>query len=58
MATTIGDLILFEHKGQLMCHPVVGHPRTVLAQGDVTSSSGQQIGRDQPFEKVVASNEK
>lgn len=56
-ALLTGDLILFEHTGQLICHRLVevsGHPCTLLARGDAATGPAQRIGRDQVLGKVVS----
>jgi len=49
-----GDLVLFEQRGQLICHRVVtvsGH--AILTRGDATSSPGEWIHRRHVIGKVV-----
>ena len=56
-ALLTGDLILFRHQGQLICHRLVeisGHPPTCLTRGEATHSCGERIGRDQVLGKVVS----
>jgi len=56
-ALRTGDLILFEHEGQLVCHRLVGlsdDGSTLLTRGDATSSPGERIGLDRVLAKVVA----
>ena len=50
----VGDLILFTHQGQLICHRLVEMSAgALLTRGDTASSAGQRIGRDQVLGKVV-----
>ncbi len=49
-----GDLVLFEQRGQLICHRVVtvsGH--AILTRGDATRSPGEWIHRTHVIGKVV-----
>ncbi len=55
-ALRTGDVILFELKGQLICHRLVEMPEcpsALLTRGDAASSGGLWIGRDQVLGKVV-----
>lgn len=52
-----GDLILFQHRGQLICHRLVeisDEPPTCLTRGDATGGLGERIGLGQVLGKVVA----
>ncbi len=56
-ALRTGDVILFELKGQLICHRLVEMPEcpsALLTRGDAASSGGLWIGRDQVLGKVVS----
>ena len=50
----VGDLILFTHQGQLVCHRLVEMSAgAMLTRGDAASSAGERIARDQVLGKVV-----
>lgn len=52
----VGDIILFEHNGQLICHRLVEKRDEVtwLTRGDDAGGPGEQVGQDQVLGKVVA----
>ncbi len=52
----VGDLILYEHNGQLICHRLVevsGQPARWLTRGDAAGCAGERISPDRVLGKVV-----
>jgi signal peptidase I len=52
----VGDLILYAHRGQLICHRLVevsGQPARWLTRGDAAGSAGERISPDRVLGKVV-----
>lgn len=55
-ALRTGDLILFKHQGQLICHRLVEVSEgagALLTRGDAATSAGEHVGPDQVVGKVV-----
>lgn len=55
----VGDLVLFHHQGQLICHRLVGVQGTgpalrLLTKGDATTGSGELLEPDQVLGRVIA----
>ncbi len=53
----VGDLILYAHRGQLICHRLVevsGQPARWLTRGDAAGCAGERISPDRVLGKVVS----
>lgn len=53
----VGDLVLYAHRGQLICHRLVevsGQPARWLTRGDAAGCAGERISPDRVLGKVVS----